>query len=154
MDVPITEQSDFNPVSAVKKLRSDFERRLRTITTEPFPIQTFLDVPLQSEPKAVGEPKVIVVRKIHSFYRRPCKAGYRGRAASKTPLLCTVPKYGLLRFLDFSNHTLTLIGITGLTFAVLCLLRGFHSDLSLGYPVCASGLAMIGTGLAGRFLAK
>ncbi|MDR3181464.1 MAG: hypothetical protein LBT89_00850, partial [Planctomycetaceae bacterium] len=107
-----------------------------------------------SATKPAAKAKVIVVRTIRPKIRQH-KAAYRGKpAATFGNLSIPAPKPGFLRFLSFSNHTLTLAGITGLVFAVLCLTRGWHSDLSLGYPVCASGLALIVTGVTGRFFAR
>jgi len=56
--------------------------------------------------------------------------------------------------LESFNTGLMALGIIGVIFGVLSVLRGMESDLSLGSLVCAAGAAIVGIGLGGRLLAS
>jgi hypothetical protein len=162
MNVTFAEQSDFDPVSAVKKLRLDFERRLlsgnglRAANTERFTVTPIEKQETKEEPEEFAAPRRSP-RASRNLVSRPRffrlkKAPYRGRTPSNPT--CKMLPLRWFRFLNLSNHSLTLIGITVLFFAILCIIRGWYSDLSLGFPIFISGLAMVAVGLSGRFLAR
>jgi len=56
--------------------------------------------------------------------------------------------------LETVNAGLMALGIVGIVFGVLSLIRGLESDVSIGSLVFATGAAIVMIGLGGRFLAS
>jgi len=111
--------------------------------------------------KKVGSIKKTLVLWQRSRSRRksPRTALFRGnrqfwcnrRIPAVVSQYLTAPKEGML---ETVNAGLTVLGVVGIVFGVLNFLKGWENDLSLGWLVSVSGLAVITIGLSGRFLAS
>jgi len=167
----------FDPVRELKRLRRRLALRMQQQTYAPPEIEPADTIPLSlpvemtvkaSEPASLEmvAKKVDSIKKTLTFWQRsrfrrksPRTALFRGnrqfwckkRIPSVVTQYLTAPQEGMLETI---NAGLTALGVVGVIFGVLNFFRGWEGDLSLGFLVSVSGLAVIGIGLSGRFLAS
>jgi hypothetical protein len=173
---PLDTNTDFDPIQEVRHLRQELALRLAMLASkpsiEPKPEPTpdvHVTVPVSAESlnKQIQRTKRVLgflqmpgkSRTSAALFKgRPQKTSQHSAVAEPQPIsfVSQLQKHSesLLCRLERMNAGFTALGLVGIVFGVLCLVRGFDRDLSLGYPVCASGLTMILTGLGGYFLAS
>jgi len=118
-------------------------------------------ISLESVMQKTGEiKKTLAVLQRSRLHTRPSRKDmFRGsrkpRYLRQTPSVVarylTTPQEGTL---ESVNAGLMSLGMIGVIFGVLCLFRGFESDLTIGSLVCATGAAVVAIGLGGRLLAS
>ena len=156
----------FDPVGELKCLRRRLALRMHTAEPLEIKMQNVVPIPqtesisLETVVKKVGDVKKMLLLWQRSRCRRrsPRTNMFRGnrqyrkrQIPSVVSQYFTAPQEGTLETI---NAGLTALGIVGVTFGVLSFFRGWESDLSLGFLVSLSGLAVIAIGLGGRLLAS
>ena len=174
----------FDPVGELKRLRRMLALRMQIsqlqvktdlppLPTEPdtedTPFLSFEVVPSEiTEPVSLemmvktvsGMQKALVLWQRSRSRRKSLRSNiFRGSRQfwnkRRIPLVVTpyfaVPQEGIL---ETVNTGLTALGVIGIVFGILSLLRGWDSDLSLGTLISVSGLTIIAIGLGGRFIAS
>jgi hypothetical protein len=170
----ITEQDGlpaetFDPIRELKRLRRSLDLRLQSPQVADVLRSAAEPTAKNADSAAAGEPLTLesVAHQVATMKRtlssmqhsrpktKPNRTDlYRGKQKfrNKKDVSVNSDQMGIPQ-LEITAMGLTALGLIGLVFGGLCLLRGWESDLSIGYPVSLSGLTIIAVGLGGRFFA-
>jgi len=161
----------FDPLEELRLLRRRLTERLQTSEPpmEPPPVETLetaLFLNCETEPGSLeavanktesteGSPGEPVILPFVEETKKSNAVKLEGETQRNDGVRRRITQgYGTGQILDTLNGSLITLGIIGIVFGVLSFFRGWNGDLPLGSLVLVSGLAIVVTGLGGRFLAS